>query len=35
MWLICKCGEGLSTVEAPNDVQLRVYSDKEWEILGV
>ena len=31
MWFICRCGERLSTVNAPNDVQLRVYSDKEWE----
>jgi hypothetical protein len=35
MWFICKCGERLSAVEAPNDVQLCVYSDKEWEMLGV
>jgi hypothetical protein len=27
----CKCGEVLSTTLAPNDVQLRVYSDKEWD----
>ncbi|AVK85174.1 hypothetical protein C3943_17385 [Lysinibacillus sp. B2A1] len=27
----CKCGKILSTVQAPNDVQLRVYTDKEWE----
>lgn len=29
--MICKCGNILSTVEAPNDVQLRVYTDKEWD----
>lgn len=29
--LLCKCGEYLSTVEAPNDVQLHVYTDKEWD----
>ncbi|GAB6990114.1 hypothetical protein [Paenibacillus pini] len=28
---ICKCGNQLSTVEAPNDVQLYVYSDREWD----
>lgn len=31
MWFICKCGERLSTVEAPNDVELHVYTDQEWE----
>lgn len=29
--MICKCGNILSTVEAPNDVQLRVYTDKKWD----
>ncbi|MFJ8100449.1 hypothetical protein [Lysinibacillus sp. NPDC096212] len=27
----CKCGKTLSTVQAPNDVQLHVYTDKEWD----
>lgn len=27
----CKCGELLSNSQAPNDVQLRVYTDKEWD----
>lgn len=27
----CKCGYILSTTQAPNDIQLRVYTDKEWE----
>lgn len=27
----CKCGKVLSSSEAPNDVQLWVYEDKEWE----
>ena len=27
----CKCGHILSTVEVPNDVQLWVYTDKEWD----
>jgi len=26
----CKCGEVLSNTLSPNDVQLRVYSDREW-----
>lgn len=29
--LQCNCGEYLSTVEAPNDVQLHVYTDREWD----
>ena len=29
----CKCGYILSTTEAPNDIQLRVYTDKEWEAI--
>lgn len=28
---LCRCGELLSNTEAPNDVQLRVYTDKEWD----
>ena len=32
----CKCGEILSNSEAPNDVELRVYTDREWDnILSV
>ena len=27
----CNCGHILSTVEVPNDVQLWVYTDKEWD----
>ena len=27
----CKCGEVLSNGQAPNDIQYRVYSDKEWD----
>ena len=27
----CKCGEVLSNTLSPNDVQLKVYSDKEWD----
>ena len=29
--MTCKCGTKLSNQEAPNDVQLRVYTDREWE----
>lgn len=28
---MCKCGQGLSNNIAPNDIQLRVYTDKEWD----
>ncbi|WP_432774966.1 hypothetical protein AAFJ72_17465 [Brevibacillus gelatini] len=27
----CKCGATLSNSNAPNDVELRVYSDREWD----
>lgn len=27
----CRCGEIISTVQCPNDVQLRVYTDFEWD----
>lgn len=27
----CKCGQVLSNSLAPNDVELRVYTDKEWD----
>ncbi len=29
----CKCGYVLSTTEVPNDIELWVYTDKEWEAL--
>lgn len=29
--LQCKCGETLSNSLAPNDVELRVYTDREWD----
>jgi len=29
----CKCGKVLSNSEAPNDIQLRVYTDKEWDSI--
>ena len=31
MRMLCECGETLSNTLAPNDIQLRVYSDKEWD----
>ena len=27
----CKCGNILSDVEVPNDIQLGVYTDRQWE----
>jgi hypothetical protein len=30
---VCTCGNHLSTVSAPNDVQWRVYSDREWDSI--
>lgn len=27
----CRCGMYLSNHEAPNDIQLIVYTDREWE----
>jgi hypothetical protein len=29
--MTCKCGEVLSNTLAPNDIQLRVFTDKEWD----
>ncbi|MCM1233630.1 MAG: hypothetical protein NC489_26245 [Ruminococcus flavefaciens] len=29
--MTCDCGAKLSNQEAPNDIQLRVYTDREWE----
>lgn len=28
---LCRCGETLSNSSAPNDIQLRVYTDREWD----
>lgn len=30
---LCKCGNHLSTTETPNDIELRVYTDREWDKL--
>ena len=27
----CKCGNTLSTTSSPNDIELHVYTDKEWD----
>jgi len=29
--MTCRCGAYLSNHEAPNDIQLRVYTDREWD----
>jgi len=29
----CKCGMLLSNTSAPNDVELKVYTDKEWDYI--
>ena len=29
----CKCGEVLSNSMSPNDIQLRLYTDKEWDSI--
>ncbi len=29
----CRCGEVLSNSMAPNGIQLRVYTDKEWDSI--
>lgn len=31
--MVCKCGNILSTTQAPNDVELHVYTDKEWDAI--
>lgn len=30
---LCKCGQILSTVESPNDIELRLYTDREWDSI--
>ena len=32
--MTCKCGEFLSNSLAPNDIELRVYTDKEWDKIS-
>ena len=29
--MLCRCGNALSNSLAPNDVELRVYTDEEWD----
>lgn len=31
--VICKCGRVLSTTQVPKDIQLKVYTDWEWDKL--
>ena len=31
MRVYCKCGNVISTTQCPNDVELRVYTDKEFD----
>ena len=31
--MICRCGYRMSTSAAPNDIQLRVYTDVEWDAM--
>ena len=31
--VMCRCGNLLSSVQCPNDVQLRVYTDAEWDAI--
>lgn len=29
----CKCGETLSNSQSPNDIELKVYTDREWDYI--
>lgn len=31
MRFYCPCGETLSNTQAPNDVELTIYTDQEWD----
>ena len=31
--MTCKCGKLLDNHEAPNDIELIVYTDKEWDAI--
>ena len=33
--MICKCGERLTNHCIPNDIQLWVYTDKEWDLISM
>jgi hypothetical protein len=28
---LCRCGEVLSNSQVPNDIELRVYTEREWD----
>ena len=32
--MVCSCGTQLSNHDAPNNIQLRVYTDEEWERIS-
>ena len=31
--MTCKCGAKLNNQSAPNDIELVVYTDKEWDVI--
>ncbi len=31
--MMCKCGKQLSNQESPNDIELIIYTDKEWDFI--
>jgi len=31
--MVCKCGAELNNQESPNDIQLKVYTDREWDTI--
>lgn len=31
--MTCKCGKQLNNHDAPNDIELVVYTDKEWDAI--
>ncbi len=31
--MLCSCGEMLSNSSSPNEIVLRVYTDKEWDTI--
>jgi len=33
MKMTCRCGEYLSNQQAPNNIQLCVYTDREWDSI--
>lgn len=33
--MTCRCGKVLSNSLAPNDIELRVFTDKEWDAINI